>query len=52
MLWWLIGLWVCSPVLLPVFWLFGRLHQTLVRTPEAISGSTSIPSERLGAPGD
>jgi|HubBroStandDraft_2_1064218.scaffolds.fasta_scaffold3559522_1 hypothetical protein len=25
MLWWLVGLWVCSPVLLPVFWLLGKL---------------------------
>ena len=24
MLWWLIGLWVCSPVLLPILWLLGR----------------------------
>jgi hypothetical protein len=37
MLWWFIGLWVCSPVLLPVFWLLGRLHQTLGRPPEAVS---------------
>jgi hypothetical protein len=25
MLWWLFGLWLCSPVLLPVFWLIGKL---------------------------
>ena len=48
MLWWL-AFWVCSPVLLPILWLFGRLHQALVGNPEAaISGSTS---ERIGAPG-
>jgi hypothetical protein len=25
MLWWLFGLWLSSPVLLPVFWLIGKL---------------------------
>jgi hypothetical protein len=33
MLWWLIGLWLCSPVLLPILWLFGRLQQTLAEPP-------------------
>ena len=50
MLWWLLAFWVCSPVLLPIVWLLGRLHQFLVGNPEAASsGSTSEP---LGAPGD
>jgi hypothetical protein len=25
MLWWLIGLWLLSPALLPIVWLLGRL---------------------------
>jgi hypothetical protein len=41
MLWWLIGLWVCSPILLPVFWLLGRLHQTLISTSEVASSTQS-----------
>ena len=34
MLWWLIGLWICSPVLLPIFWLLGRLGQSLASSSE------------------
>jgi hypothetical protein len=48
MLWWLIGLWVCSPILLPVFWLLGRLHQTLTGS----SGSASSTRQSGLAPGD
>jgi hypothetical protein len=25
MLWWLVGLWLLSPALVPMFWLFGML---------------------------
>jgi hypothetical protein len=25
MLWWLVGLWVASPALLPIFWLLERI---------------------------
>jgi hypothetical protein len=27
-LWWLIGLWLCSPALVPIFWLLGLLAPT------------------------
>jgi hypothetical protein len=35
MLWWLIGLWLASPALVPLFWLFGLLAQALpAQTPQ------------------
>ena len=27
MLWWLVGFWLASPVLLPIFWLLGSLSR-------------------------
>ena len=27
MLWWLVGLWLASPALLPIFWLLGSLRR-------------------------
>jgi len=49
MLWWFIGLWLASPALVPVFWLLGRSHQTLVGNPEV----ASPPTRQSGlAPGD
>jgi hypothetical protein len=41
MLWWLIGLWLCSPGLLPILWLFGRLPQTLAERPDEASPTES-----------
>ena len=29
MLWWLVGLWLASPALLPIFWLLGSLRRAL-----------------------
>jgi hypothetical protein len=31
MLWWLVGLWLLSPALLPVFWLVDRLMRAIER---------------------
>ena len=46
MLWWLIGLWICSPVLLPIFWLLGRLGQSRKQLRGPVSRGTL---ERLDA---
>jgi hypothetical protein len=27
MLWWLLGFWLISPALIPIFWMLGRLTQ-------------------------
>jgi hypothetical protein len=35
--WWLIGLWLASPALVPILWLLGRLHQSLTGNDEAAS---------------
>jgi hypothetical protein len=39
MLWWLVGLWLASPALLPIVWLLGSLRrapqETLRRPPTA-----------------
>jgi hypothetical protein len=47
MLWWLVGLWVCSPVLLPVFWLLGKLG----RAGSLVDASSAADAQDL-APGD
>ena len=40
MLWWLVGLWLASPVLLPIFWLLGSLRGAPQEKPE-----TAAPAE-------
>jgi hypothetical protein len=48
MLWWLIGLWLCSPGLLPILWLFGRLQQTLAERPREASPTERSPESLPG----
>jgi hypothetical protein len=40
MLPWLIGLWLASPVLVPILWLLSRLNQSLTGNDEAASPAT------------
>jgi hypothetical protein len=49
MLWWLIGLWVCSPVLLPILWLLGRWGGSRASSPDDTSPAAR---SRDLAPGD
>jgi hypothetical protein len=37
MLWWLIGLWLASPALLPIVWLLGSLRRAPQEKPETAS---------------
>jgi hypothetical protein len=35
MLWWLVGLWLLSPAILPILWLLGMLREHLKKKAEA-----------------
>ena len=37
MLWWLVGLWLSSPALLPIFWLVGSLTRAPQENPKTAS---------------
>ena len=46
MLWWLVGLWLLSPVLLPIFWLLGMLASP---SGSELNGPTDKTSGTIGA---
>jgi hypothetical protein len=49
MLWWLIGLWVCSPVVAPILWLLGRWGE---RQTSSLEDTSPAARSRDVAPGD
>jgi hypothetical protein len=44
MLWWLVGLWLASPALVPIVWLFGMPGRASKEKPETASPHRTAPN--------